>query len=453
VVLAETSNYGTKRNRYVTTCLQTTNNEWEMTVGYAGDQAAWKPWVIASVALLSFCIASLVYIVLTQKQRHTAILGQTAAQEGKVEVERNMTSYFAHELRNPLGAIDCALSALPDDLPDSTKELVRGMHLCTTFMSTIMNNLLDFRKMEEGKMLLHPQPLSLNELLMNVHRMLLPSVKPGVDLVVDRKTPVGKDWVLGDNHRLQQVLTNITTNAIKYTVSGSIALSFKIEHDQVRFECTDTGPGIPRNEQDKLFERYVQRGGAPGTGLGLAIAKHIVALMGGSIQFDSDPTQRPGTACIVLVPLPSCPSIACESSKPTDKVKPIEKSLSILIVDDIRMNRQMLGRRIKRHILPNAEITEASTGEEALQLCETETFDLVIMDQYMEEAGGVLLGSDTVIAMRRMRKDSIIIGCSGNEMNASFMAAGTDWVWLKPVPSNETIVHQIRVALEKKENR
>jgi signal transduction histidine kinase/ActR/RegA family two-component response regulator len=452
-VLAETSNYGTKHNRYVTTALQTTNNEWEMTVGYAGDHAAWKPWVIASVALLSFCIASLVYIVLMQKQIHTAILGQTMAQEGKVEVERNMTAYFAHELRNPLGAIDSALCALPDDLPDSTKEIVRGMQLCTAFMSTIMNNLLDFRKMEEGKMLLHPQPVSLNELLMNVHRMLLSTVKPGVDLVVDRKTPVGQDWVLGDLHRLQQVLTNITTNAIKYTVSGSITLSFKIEHGHVRFECTDTGPGIPKHEQDKVFEQYVQRGGAPGTGLGLAISKHIVTLMGGSIQFDSDPTQSPGTTCIVVVPLPSCHPIECESSKPTVTVEPIANSLLVLIVDDSGINRQMLSRRIKRHILPNAEITEASTGEEALKLCEKETFDLVIMDQYMEEAGGVLLGSDTVNAMRRMKKDSIIIGCSGNEMNASFMAAGTDWVWLKPVPSNATIVQQIRAALEKKEDR
>jgi signal transduction histidine kinase len=154
-----------------------------------------------------------------------------------VEVERNLTAYFAHELRNPLGAIDSALNALPDDFPDSAKEMVKGMKLCTEFMSSIMNNILDFRKMEEGKMILSPQPISLNEMLTNVvHSMLLPSVKPTVDFVAAvSKTPAGatNDWVLGDKHRLQQVLTNITNNAIKYTVSGSITLSFKIEHDQV----------------------------------------------------------------------------------------------------------------------------------------------------------------------------------------------------------------------------
>jgi CheY-like chemotaxis protein len=175
--------------------------------------------------------------------------------------------------------------------------------------------------------------------------------------------------------------------------------------------------------------------------------------MGGSIRFDSDPTKSPGRACIVVVPLPSCRPIDYDSSKPTNKVQPLENSLSILIVDDVRVNRLMLSRRITRHILPNAKITEASTGEEALKLCETETFDLIIMDQYMQEAGGILSGTDMVVAvaMRRIKIDSIIIGCSGNKMNASFTAAGTGWVWLKPVPSNVTMVQQIQVALEKRE--
>jgi len=83
-----------------------------------------------------------------------------ATQAAKVETERNMTAYFAHELRNPLGAIDSALRAMPDDLPEAAKDLVSGMQLCSGFMSSIMNNLLDVRKMEEGKMTLNAQFLS-----------------------------------------------------------------------------------------------------------------------------------------------------------------------------------------------------------------------------------------------------------------------------------------------------
>jgi signal transduction histidine kinase len=86
-----------------------------------------------------------------------------------------------------------------------------------------MNNLLDVRKMEEGQMILHTDPLSLKRLVEDVHKMVQPSVQPGVDLLVVANTN-GRDLVLGDAHRLQQMLTNLVSNAIKYTLSGSITL-------------------------------------------------------------------------------------------------------------------------------------------------------------------------------------------------------------------------------------
>merc|ERR1712157_263599 len=121
--------------------------------------------------------------------------------------------------------------------------------------------------------------------------MLLPSVRPGVDF--EKLINVNADeWVLGDSHRIEQVFTNVISNAIKYTVSGHIQISIEWENERLKFICKDTGPGIPKSEQSKLFQRFVQRGGAPGTGLGLAIAKHIVDLTGGSIRFESDPSVR-----------------------------------------------------------------------------------------------------------------------------------------------------------------
>jgi len=370
-----------------------------------------------------------------------------ASQEAKVETERNMTAYFAHELRNPLHAIDSALNSMPDGLPDVAQSLVDAMQLCTTFMSSIMNNLLDVRKMEEGKMKLHSSPISLTAVLLCVYKMLLPSVRPGVEFKT--RSDVGvNDWVLGDAHRIQQVWTNVITNAIKYTTSGSITLIIGWDGCDVRFECEDTGPGIPVTEQKKLFERFVQRGGAPGTGLGLAIAKHLVDLTGGSIGFQSDPTIKQGTSCIVRMPLPICnppEEVSTEDSKAT-----LEEHLSFLLIDDVSMNRSMLSRRIKRGIAPNATITEASTGEEALVLCGKEKFDVIVVDQYMEEAGGVMVGTDVVFAMRRMRIDSIIIGCSGNDMDDLFKEAGSDWVWGKPMPSNMVTVRQLRAALAKR---
>jgi len=370
-----------------------------------------------------------------------------ASQEAKVETERNMTAYFAHELRNPLHAIDSALNAMPDNISPQAQSLVDAMQLCTGFMSTIMNNLLDVRKMEEGKMMLYLIPISLEETLNSVHKMLLPSVRPGVEFIAKCKTGK-KGWVLGDSHRIQQVMTNVITNAVKYTMSGSISLVIEWESDYVRFECADTGPGIPIKEQNKLFERFVQRGGARGTGLGLAIAKHLVDLIGGSIRFRSDPTIKPGTSCVVKMALQPCEPPGAEVKEDSNIL--IEEPLHFLLIDDVSINRTMLSRRIKRGIAPNATITEASTGEEALAICGKEKFDVIVVDHYMEEAGGVMVGTDVVFAMRRMKIESIIIGCSGNDMEDLFREAGADWVWGKPIPSNVTTVKQLRTAIQSK---
>ena len=405
------------------------------------------------VLTLIFCSCETVVGVaqdVTEDRKHAQALREMqylrASQEAKVETERNMTAYFAHELRNPLGAIDSALNAMPDDLPDAAKSLISGMQLCTGFMSSIMNNLLDVRKMEEGKMTLSKSPISLKRLLNNVHKMLLPSVRPGVHFLKYCHTK-GCDWVLGDAHRIQQVMTNVVTNAIKYTVTGSVTMIIEWEEGKVKFECVDTGPGIPKNEQEKLFQRFVQRGGAPGTGLGLAIAKHLVDLTGGTIRFDSDPTVKAGTSCVVLMPLELCdaPETVVE-----DSTALIEEPITFLIIDDIKMNRMMLKRRILKGIAPNSVIAEAATGEEALEICGKEKFDVIVVDQYMEEAGGVMVGTDVVFAMRRMRINSVIIGCSGNDMGTQFFEAGADWVWQKPMPSNVSIIKDLRASLNKR---
>ena len=146
---------------------------------------------------------------------------------------RHITAYFAHELRNPLAAVDCALDAMPgaDDEDEEfnaedAKELLSAMKVSVGFMSTIMNNLLDVRKMEEGQLQFRNHPLSLCELVCSVRQMLCPSVKRDVEFRVNCLTIPGEnDWVLGDAHRIQQVIVNVTTNAIKYTTMGSIVIS------------------------------------------------------------------------------------------------------------------------------------------------------------------------------------------------------------------------------------
>jgi signal transduction histidine kinase/CheY-like chemotaxis protein/sensor domain CHASE-containing protein len=473
VVLSMSPQFGRRETFFekVTTALQTTNDEWEMTIEYdANDGSRWLVGCIVSCVVLSLCISFLVFTILIQREIQTEMQTEALAQDARVETERNMTAYFAHELRNPLGAMDSALQAMPDELSRDARALVDGMQVSIHFMSSIMNNLLDARKMEEGKMALHPRPLTLQKLVLNLHKMLLPSVKQGVDFRTSIHT-YGRNWVLGDLHRLQQVMTNVITNAIKYTVTGSITLWIGWADENhskkttrtatgttygtpmLKFACIDTGPGIPISEQSTLFQRFVQRGGAPGTGLGLAISKYLVDAMGGTIHFESDPTLRPGTSCIVYVPLPLCeqPEQPITTANLSSELRPIQESFSILIIDDIKINRSMLKRRFQKGIAPKCIITEAATGEQALGLFELgRNFDVIIIDQYMEEAGGVMIGTDVVYAMRRMGLQSYIIGCSGNDVDTKFYEAGVDGVWRKPVPSNTAIIQELRGVLREK---
>jgi CheY-like chemotaxis protein len=258
-----------------------------------------------------------------------------------------------------------------------------------------------------------------------------------------------KDWVLGDVSRIHQILTNIVSNAVKYTLEGSITLAVGWDGDVVQFECRDTGPGIPKEDQTRMFDRFVQRGGAPGSGLGLALVKQMVDLMCGTIYFDSDPTVRPGTTCVVRLPLQCC-EIPVSRLNVTNE-QPLEEPLKILLVDDIKMNRVMLKRRLIKYIAPCSEIVESSTGEDALATCKKSTFDVIIMDQYMEESGGVLVGTDVIIALRRMKVPSVIIGCSGNDLSLEFTRSGADIVWRKPLPSNAEIIRQLRDSLQQRE--
>jgi len=178
-----------------------------------------------------------------------------------------------------------------------------------------------------------------------------------------------------------------------------------------------------------------------------------VDLIGGRIYFESDPTVKPGTTCVVEMPLElynkKPDGVRNKVNKEDDKVI-ISNAISLLIVDDIKMNRTMLRRRVKKGIAPNANITEAKTGEEALEICKEKHFDVIIMDQHMEEAGGVLLGTETVVELRKRKVDSVIVGCSGNDIDEEFMLVGTNWVMKKPTPPNNVIAKHLRYLLKQR---
>lgn len=371
--------------------------------------------------------------------------------EAKTETEQKLTAYFAHELRNPLSALDSALTAIPSAKSDEVLTIISEMQACIKGMSSIMNNLVDLRKFEEGTISLNLAPLQLSSVVSEVHRILLPSVKPGVSFTVECNTN-DRDWVRGDARRLQQTLINVTSNAIKYTLGGSVTLKACWDADAITFLCHDTGPLIVAMKRQEILPESFYHCGAPNTGIEITVAKQLVKLAGGTITFESvrkSELKSTGNFCFIKLPLAVCETnLICS----IPKAELIETRLRFLIVDDIKMNRTMMKRRFEKSVCSQCLVSEASTGEEAIQMCAVEHFDVIVVDQYMDEAGGVMVGTDAIYALRRMGVNSIIIGCSGNDLDDEFIDAGADAVWPKPIPTNEEIIRQISEALAYRDN-
>jgi CheY-like chemotaxis protein len=280
--------------------------------------------------------------------------------------------------------------------------------------------------------------------------------------------------IIGDVVRWKQLLINLTSNALKFTKSGSIQLNMCITETLGRkkglyVECTDTGPGIPTDIMPTLFEKYSQGGFHAGSGLGLVIAKQIAGLMGAAIQVESpwSGDQTPGTRFSFIVPDPvlstqppaeelrlTVAKAATQTVAPAVAMQPLLKAgLTVLLVEDDTLNCMLMKAKLSRAASPlfegiNFEI--ATTGEEALKKCHDlhtwavppQQIDLILMDEHLETTGGVLTGSETTKALRTGGCKSVICACSGNCMQEDidhYLAAGADKVWPKPYPDVQAV--------------
>jgi CheY-like chemotaxis protein len=217
---------------------------------------------------------------------------------------------------------------------------------------------------------------------------MLLAEKP-VDLRL-RLDPALPKQVIGDAARLRQVLTNLLGNAAKFTEMGQVRLEVEPVAGtgaamQVRFAVIDTGPGIPPEQQDRLFQSFHQldstRGRHGGTGLGLAISRQLIERMGGRIGVESEPG-RGSTFWFELPLVPTREAVAETAAAATGPVRP----LRVLVADDVATNRELLRALLRRG---GHEVRLAVNGVEALALAQSELPDLVLMDVSMPELDGM----------------------------------------------------------------
>ncbi len=325
---------------------------------------------------------------------------RTAEANAANAAKSEFLAHMSHEIRTPLnGVLGLAQVLNREPLSPGQHDLVERIQAAGQSLLVILNDVLDFSKIEAGQLRLESRPFDLDILLAKFASLMSQSAHAkGLALHLETP-PVCLGPLLGDALRLEQVLINLTSNAIKFTEQGTVTLRVLTrelgeEVARLRFEVTDTGKGIAPTALAALFTPFTQADAGiarrfGGTGLGLSISKQLVELMAGELGADSQPGQGStfwfelplrrvavGTEAIPVAPTPARPD------------GPRLMGLHILVVDDSAMNRDLMERALA---LEGATATLAAEGQQALQLLKARprAFDAVLMDVRMPIMDGL----------------------------------------------------------------
>ena len=304
------------------------------------------------------------------------------ASAAKTEFVANMS----HDIRNPLNGIVGLALALDDTrLDPRQREIVSTLRECTGYLSTLVDDVLDFAQIEAGKVELRPEPFVAEELLHSVVTTLRSdAAEVGATLAVETDAELPRTLV-GDAGRIQQILVNYVGNALKYS-GGRIRLSVRLAPDtadEVEFAVTDDGPGITEEEQAVLFTKFARlegarREGIAGTGLGLAACRSLADLMGGSVGVES----KVGAGARFYLRLPL--TVATEAVVTGDPGALLPKA-TVLVVEDADYNAWAAAAVLAKLGLPHSR---ARTGTEALEMIANQRFDVVLLDRNLPDMDG-----------------------------------------------------------------
>ena len=449
----------------------------------------WKSWWAYS--LYGLALAGVVLAYLHTQRRKLDRERRAAEQERAVaereraanlrlqETDRLKDEFLAntsHELRTPLHGITGLAESLIDGGAGPVPEAVQAnLSLIVTSgrrLGHLVNDILDFSKLRHRNLELDLRRVDLRplvEVVLTLSRPLVGS-KP---LELRNAVPEDLPAVAADENRLQQIFHNLVGNAVKFTESGSVEISAEADPSLVKVRVTDTGPGIAPDQQERIFGAFEQGDASErplgGTGLGLAVSRQLVELHGGTIGVES----TPGAGATFELTLPvagdELPAAGGATGEVTDAAVPVadaflaqvdadagslqtasagaelHEGARILVVDDEPINRQVLKNFLS---VENFDLTLASSGDEALRLLESQTFDLVLLDIMMPRLSGYEvcrtlrqqhpLGELPVIFLTAKNQDSDVV---------TGMSLGANDFLTKPI-SKDRLLARVRPHLD-----
>ena len=347
-------------------------------------------WIGAATFLLLIVFAAIILRDLTKSQNYRQQL-ETLNDE-KEDLLRSKTMLLAtvtHDLQTPLGSVIGFADLLKktDVNPKQTQYLDSIKH-SSHYILKLVNDLLDFSKLENNKIAIEKVAFNFKDLIENICQPLEQNaLNKNIELRSDVDDELNANFI-SDPYRIKQILTNLISNAIKFTQEGSVEVVAKIENEAIIVSVIDTGIGIAKSEQDAVFKEFTQAHAGieqkfGGTGMGLTIAKRMLQLLGGDISLESEE----GQGSIFTMAIPAVRSEVRSEKKPI--VQHIDTGFlqdkRILIVDDDATQLSLMNEIFANY---PARVTTLNDASKVKTLLENESFDLVLSDIQMPQIDG-----------------------------------------------------------------
>lgn len=403
-------------------------------------------WNFISFVFMLLIGCVVVYQMIETKGLNAKLYDAVQKEKHAQAIKDQFMSNMTHELRTPLNSIlGYTNLMLKRNHTPETKNWVNAIHTSGKMLMEVVNDVLDYSKIESGYIQFANEPFSLDAVLYDLKNVMAnraDSKKISLSILKDNSLPAN---LAGDEKKLMQILINLVGNAVKFTEKGGVKIEVALKKNLgdkllLEFIVSDTGIGISEKNLPHIFDRFYQIESGytkkySGTGLGLPIVKQLIDMQGGSIMVKSSPNT--GTAFSFVLPFEEYTgSLETETEQNLAPVKSIhsKKQKKILVVDDHELNRELLISLLKEH---EYTAETAVNGLQAIEKIMNTKFDVVLMDIQMPELNGI----ETTKKIRSQLQMSIpIIAFTAFNQPAEKQAcldAGMDAYLAKPVNERE----------------